>query len=67
MRVSLSLSLSLSLSIYLSIYLSISIYIDHFMEQTYVNYSFKNIPIPNKHLYNLVLLKKLEKFISNKK
>ena len=35
------------------------------MEPTFGYYSFQNIPIPNKHLYKLMLLKTVENVISN--
>ena len=35
------------------------------MEQKNINYSYKNIPIPENHKYKLGLLRKIETFISN--
>ena len=35
------------------------------MDQTHIPYSFKNIPTPSKHQYELALLNKIESFISN--
>ena len=44
--------------------------IEHFfapatMEKANIKYSYKNIPIPNRHQYKLVLLRKIESFIKN--
>ena len=35
------------------------------MEKNNINYSYKNIPIPNRHQYKLILLRKIESFIRN--
>ena len=35
------------------------------MEKANINYSYKNIPIPNRHQYKLVLLRRIESFIKN--
>ena len=35
------------------------------MERGNINYSYKNIPIPNRHQYKLVLLRRIESFIKN--
>ena len=35
------------------------------MERANINYSYKNIPIPNRHQYKLVLLRRIESFIKN--
>ena len=35
------------------------------MEKPNRNYSYKNIPIPNRHQYKLVLLRRIESFIKN--
>ena len=35
------------------------------MEKKNINYSYRNIPRPNRHQYNLVLLRRIESFIKN--
>ena len=35
------------------------------MEKANINYSYKNIPIPDRHQYKLVLLRRIESFIKN--
>ena len=35
------------------------------MERIYIPYSFKNIPLPDKHQYKLASMNKIESFITN--
>ena len=35
------------------------------MERANIGYSYKNIPIPDRHQYKLVLLRRIESFIKN--
>ena len=35
------------------------------MERANISYSYKNIPIPDRHQYKLVLLRRIESFIKN--